>query len=72
MNKEDNSREKKTVFCVPYTDPQRPQHTPEEIELMQDHIDNWNPGAHALDQIKKGNFVKACELFKKSMFPGLI
>lgn len=52
--------------CIGYQ-PAKPsrEHTPEEIALIKDHIENWNPAGHVLDHIKNGNYQKGCDYIKE-------
>ena len=48
---------RKPAFLMPIHDP-TPTHTPEEIEMIKDHIENFAPDP--LRQIRRGNIAMAC------------
>lgn len=58
--------------CIGYQ-PAKPgrEHTPEEIALIKDHIENWNPAGHVLDHIKNGNYQKGADYIKNFIESGL-
>ncbi len=60
--------QKMIPIVYPDTNPHRPEHTPEEIAVMKDHIDNWNPYGHILDYIKNKQYSKVCKLLKRDLF----
>lgn len=45
-------------------------HTPEEIALIKDHIENWNPEGRVSEYIKKGRIDKLCQAMKKEILKG--
>ncbi len=60
-----------TPIVYPDTNPHRPEHTPEEIAAIKDHIENWNPNGHISDYVKNKQWAKVCRALKKSLWPWL-
>lgn len=62
MNKKNKNKGKKTIFSVAVSPEKAPTHTPEELELIRDHVENWNPDP--VRAISKGNIREGCRLIK--------
>jgi hypothetical protein len=43
------------------------EYSPEEIKLMQDHIDNWNPFGNVVERVARGDIAIGCLYIKKEI-----
>ena len=66
MNKKNENKGKKTIFSVAVSPEKAPTHTPEELELIRDHVENWNPDP--VRAISKGNVREGCRPIQDFIF----
>ncbi len=70
MENSNSNMGNKSIFSGVKQSPTRKKqvYTQEDIVLMQDHIDNWNPGGHIKEYIKAKKWGKICDILKHDLF----